>query len=542
MLFNREVFVLVNSDISDLLIKYGALYSSDFVKKLVDLNKYSDNAARQSISRAYKAGKIKRFGEFKYTKNRYIYVLNGNPSIHTKNRALFKIWKKYDPAVFRLLSILEVHSFLFEEEVLKILAVPVVNDGRKRTSNDILSSLAKVNIIDRNTFFDEERNNHTYYTLKKVFSVKSIKNFDDSDLQKRLNQIKLSMLVLRDSISFFSYFGFLGWHSEKVLDIDENLFFSKYSFDAYAASYMRGNFYFDKFSKKKGTTVLFSIILYRQYTLHDYEAFKKSIIDVESKYNEKNNIPKIIPVIICKSMDKTAFDDAKVNGYLVATIATIFGKRIENALNQVLISKTSDLIDASGEVKEILGQLNNLRGKLFQYLISRILVANIPGINLQFEKKYSYKRKDNQKLNCECDIVFDVINSDGVYNKYVFELKCFRDKTHISLGENCNEPNSVKKLFEKVKPIVEHNMQYGDNGSKSFVIPIFVTNTSFRQDAIDYMDNPNNFVKIKKEIQKDHILDNLTGGKLYIDKNRLEKLVSNNNMKDVRDTLAQINQ
>lgn len=525
-----------NDYILTLLSKHKALLSSDLITLLVSNYNLSSTAARQAIFRAFKSGKILRYGNFRYSSNVYIYIPF---DVHKKEvkSAIIKIWQTIDKPIYRLLSILNSQKFLFEEEYLKILGVPINSKGEtRRTATQIIDSLLDVDIIDDHYYEDNYGDNHHVISLRKNWLGANYKDVEEIDLLRRYNQLNLTNLVLKDSISFFSYIGFIGWNSEKIFSIKDHDLFSNYYFDAYSASFIRGNFHYNDDNEKKGTTVLFSSTIYRQYTMYDFQAFKAALQNVESKYRKKTNVPKIIPIIICKSMQSDAFREAKVSGYIIVTLGTIFGKKISDNIDNILSTKSADIMKADPKVLESLaskdGAMNNLRGALFQYMIARILTSIVPNADLQIETKHK-DPSDKQKC-CECDIIIALTNSDNDKDLFVFELKCFSDTKNVSLGKDQNEADSVKKFFEKTRTILKSEI----GNRKQKVIPIFISSTNFQEDAIQYMDNQKN---LKKILTMYPSIRDLTEGNLYINRKRLiEIITSYNNLKDIDKTMKML--
>lgn len=501
-----------------LLEKYGPLTSSEIVFNLKKTYNMNSNAIRQIIHRALKRQTIQKYSDISLPHNQFIYHLEEHKEYQLKKKILKSI-ETYDQISNRLISALYDNDFLYLEEAVKILAAPLSENRNaygkedRRNCDIILKSLKEAKIIK---VINESDKNDCY--------IKLYRNSKKLNLLLRNRQIQLqfSKDLLKDSLTVLEKMSMIGWNSSYVTSLDqENNNYNNYFFNAIGYSYKYDDYYY-KHDKKKGMPVLIDIIVHREVKLYDVTSFNIRINNVKNKF-KTTDFRRITPIFFVISIDKKALKFCKNKGFLIINLSDLFGKSSTKTLKKIIKVAQESHSSSFKEYFELIendGRFNNLKGLLFNYIVAQLLTNKL-NITTSIGVKYEY-----QKNSCECDIV-----TSSTECILIFETKGYAKKTLVKLGIDQNTKDSVKRFFERTRNIVtksKYNIP---------VVTIFVTTSDFETSAKEYM----NAQKKQLFLLKKHypMTYKLLDGQLYVDREKLLKICSDNANKEIKEILKQ---
>lgn len=247
--------------------------------------------------------------------------------------------------------------------------------------------------------------------------------------------------------------------------IKHNGQFAGYSWDLTAPSYLDPLRTFSKKGSKPGFVVLDILPQYKIQKAH-IEYFIRKKIACQSQ----RNVLHFLPILVGNSFEPEAFKYGKANGILLTTPENLFGAEVAKTLIQLanLLGKTAtDAESKSAEsilslierVAKIEGKSLNIRGQLFEFVVSHI-VSNInPGI-IEVGKVVHNREGKIAEID-----VFSLINRQAI--------ECYECKGHHKNIEVTED--EIKKWFEKISVIYKWIKDQEEHSSKEISFHFWTT-------------------------------------------------------------------
>ena len=267
--------------------------------------------------------------------------------------------------------------------------------------------------------------------------------------------------------------------------IKHNGEFAGFSWDLTAPSYLDPLRTFSKNESKPGFIVVDILPQYKIQKAHIEYFIRKKIACQSQK-----NVLKFLPILVGNSFEPEAFKFGKANGILLTTPENLFGTEVAKTLVELanLLGKTvTDTESKSTEailslverVAKIEGKSLNIRGQLFEFLVSHI-VSNInPGI-IEVGKIVH----NNEGKSAEID-VFSLINKQAIE---CYECKGHHKNIEVTEGE-------IKKWFEKISIIYRWIKDQEEHSNKEVTF-YFWTTGPIKADAVSLLEKRS--LEIKK--------------------------------------------
>lgn len=469
--------------------------ASELIEYLINEAGVKSPYARQIIYRSKTCGDICSTEPVSFLRNQYLYFLPGQ---NIKNK-IKQISPDLAVTYNRIyLAFVELDGFLLWSEFLKISAGAIDPESAPghKTANEIYTDLKSLGLIKPIKYF-----NNTSIVIADESWAPSV-NASDLNIYKRLQEHRLEEHMTSDLLKWLERTNIAGWNSTYIHSDDEDdKGVNGYYWDAHGFSYLWGLYsitggdpLLQQGSMKKGSLILIDSLLTRQMKLHDIKGF---IARMEIQYGRIRNVRnfRIIPVCFVLNMDPEVFKIARSKGILIITLAEVFGSRIAEIIDSIrkidprnvdptALAKIIAIADETGQD----GKFGAMKGYLFNFLVASIF--NTFGWPTRIGVKYEANGR-----KCECDVVIRT-NDDLLI---VCECKGITSDKFINLGETEDEPDSVKKFFEKTVPIIEDATQ---DSNIEGIIPVFITSGRFTLDASEYLNKKNDSKRITRLIKR----------------------------------------
>ena len=495
---------MLGDDLNDLLIR--------------TFNIKSDNS-RKIIQRKTESKLIWSTKPLTFSNGQYYYFRPENTPSREEIKELLKIKR---PPVYRLLQLLDDNKGIISYfEGLKITSSPD-SEAKSKVSLliDIIDDLAKLKLIVERS--DEIGLN---YILNRS---------DDQE------DYKLKMLHHRENLILDTIFNpdLMGW----LLDANIIATYGGYRTASNPGFGVKhNNLYWDAFaysktsginlgiasesnSKQKQTLAVLDVVIYREYSLNDLNAF---IARIQINNNSvKEHKRKCIPIIFYSKSDNHTINVAKKLGFLVFNLAKIYGSNIHKLLvdiksaHNTLNNNLADGIEAALQKIALSGQeakLKNLRGVLFEALMRPVLQSIYP--NSQF-----FPNKKLKHHVSEVTREFDyIIVSSNPKELILVELKGYAGNSYIRLGDSESQ-GTLRYFFRGSVPLAKDYYKNDMILETHSIKAIFITTGDYHSECNDFIEaslkssqipsridssiyNGIALIKVLKENNFDHELD-----------------------------------
>ncbi len=298
-----------------------------------------------------------------------------------------------------------------------------------------------------------------------------------STILPALNRLRLQRILLKDLMDMLQRVNAIAWKRWRsdpspALAVQDNGTF----WDATAVSYARG------IRRRKGTRrpprlVLAEAVYGRKFTLADQEGFERRLAHV---YHRTSESEEPVAIVLAHWLQGDIFEELKRRGYLIYTLEQLFGER---ALKE--ISKLRELLtdrEAPDPIKisevlqglhdlDRLGEMGNLRGLLFEYLVADWLRKT--GLNIE-QQVSLHKQKDDVERDMEIDIF-------GTTESKLLIVEC-RGHGATTLVQ---KSELVEFFDNKFRPAARALRYRAPNRRE---VPLFVTSSSLDEDAEKYIE------------------------------------------------------
>lgn len=457
----------------------GALLGSELSQIIIEKLNVSATYSRQIIHRLKNNREILNTEPVRFQKNQVLYFLPGQ-SIKKKLREVMPNHAKTIERAYQ--ALVELDGFLFWSEFAKVSA-GVVNQEQssKKSAVSIYKDMKNLGMV--NELYD-------FHGIPVVIANKNWipdVEVNASSLMKREQQLSFTRKFTADLLQWLERMNFVGWNSTRLTGNDEfEKGYNGFYWDAIGYSYLWGLYRTNKTDElynpaeeKAGSLVVIESIIHRKTKRHDITGFINRVDNIYGPV-KKDKYFKIIPVCFVDSIEDEALILARKRGILVIRLVEVFGTKIVKSLEQVRDIDPRD-VDAAMLAKILKnavdsgqdGKFGTLKGYVFNFLVAYIFSQ------FHFTPKVGvkYHDPDLRTRKCECDIIAPVDDEWMI----VCEVKGYNVGNEVILGQTEDDPDSVKKFFEKTCDIAS---KY----TKRDIIPLFVTSSSFSSEAIEYIE------------------------------------------------------
>ncbi len=445
------------------------------------------NNARQILYRLRNSGKLHSTAPINFGNNQFIYFLPG----HNLIKKIVDVIPDNRESLYRIYqTLLYQDGFLFWPEFVKVSSAPIESTPghKEKSAAMVFDELRALGLVKSLSHFNQ--------TPVVIAEPALVPNVDASEARmfKRKEDALITEQLSKDLLKWLERINIAGWNSTHYHKIEDDApGLNRYFWDAHGFSYVWGLYTSEKTEdllkppkKKKGSLILIESIITRPIRLYDIASF---ISRLQTQYGpiRMNTNYRIIPICFMNSIDRDALELARTKGIILISIAEVFGTRIFEVLDTVrkqdprnvdpdALAKVLAAADQSGQD----GKVGAMKGYLFNLLVASVFNSFgwKPGIGV----KYEYEGK-----KCECDVVAIEEQEDIMI---VCECKGYNSDSVIPLGNDENEPDSVKRFFERTIPIVR-------NASRKEVFPVFITSATFSPEAEQYLQKLNESKRIK---------------------------------------------
>lgn len=443
-----------------------------------------DNA-RKLIQRTTKKNIIWSTKPLTFGNGQYFYFCPENKPNKEEIKSLLKFTR---PPVFRLLQLLDdCNGIISFYEGLKITSSPEENTSSKISLlKDIVNDLAKMKFLVERT--DSSGIN---------FILNRLDDENCEDLYKD------RMAAHKENLQTDSVFNsdLMGWLFESNLIATYGAYRSNSS-PSYGVKH--NNIFWDAFAymkttginpgiaasstvKEKQTLVVLDIVISRKYTMIDLESFLSRI--QINNHSVKDAQRKSIPIIFYHKIDAHALNLAKKIGFLVFSLAKIYGSNISKLLQDIksvykqLNENFNEGIEAALFKISISGQtekLKGLRGVLFEALMRPVFESIYPNSEFLPNKKLKHPLKDQTRE-------FDYIISSSNPKELIFvELKGYAGKSYINLGTS-DTVSTLRYFFRSTVPLgqahYKNDLIRGDYSIKA----VFITTGNYHSECNEFI-------------------------------------------------------
>lgn len=475
----------------DILSEQGPLLGSELQELLIDRTKVTPINARQIILRIKREKVLLTTDPVKFLRNQVLYFLP-RQNIQKKLRLVLPDHAKTFDRVYQ--ALIEQEGFLQWAEFCKIAAGVVNRDQepnyKHKAAQKIYEEMCALGLVNPILTYNNSR-----FVVASEEWVPTSKP-SDANMAKRLRDLAFTRQFTSNLLQWLERMNLAGWNSTKLTAEDDETGLNGFYWDAVGYCYIWGMYKTQKRGslfappeEKTGSLILIESVLHRVMKKYDVAGFISRVDVVYGKLNIRDNF-RIIPICFVQSIDEEALAIARKRGVMVISITEVFGAKIAEALSKVrdldprnvdptALAEVLSLADNSGQD----GKFGSLKGYVFNFLVASIF-SNY-GMKPRLGKKYEHKG-----LRCECDIVI----SEDEY-LIVCETKGYNKGKLVKLGDTENEPDTVKKFFERTCRIVE-----AQTGKK--VLPVFITSGDFKEEAMKYLQDLSKAKKIKRILEE----------------------------------------
>ncbi|MGJ1436073.1 hypothetical protein [Sphingobacterium siyangense] len=459
----------------------------------------SDNA-RKLIQRNTAKNIIWSTKPLTFGKGQYFYYWPENKPSREEIKNLLKDTR---PPVFRLLQLLDDCSGIISfYEGLKITSSTEENTSSKISLlKDIVNDLAKMKFL-----VERKDDAGVNFILNRI---------DDPTCE---NLYKDKMALHRQNLQTDSIFNsdLMGWLFESNLIATYGAYRanSNYSFgikhnnvvwDAYAYTKTTGinpTVAVSSTIKEKQTLVVMDIVISRKYSMVDLDGFLARIQINNNSVTESKR--KSIPIIFYHTIDDHCLNIAKKLGFLVFSLAKIYGSHIGKLLLDIKsvykeinenfnkgIEAALYKISVSGQTEKLKG----LRGVLFEALLRPLFESIYPNSEFLPNKKLKHPGKEQIRE-------FDYIISSSNPKELIFvELKGYAGKSFLNLG-NSETPSTLRYFFRSTVPLGQAYYKEDLIRTDYPIKAVFITTGNYHSECNEFISQMGNCQLVPSRLDK----------------------------------------
>jgi len=346
----------MKNKVEKLLNEYGPMLSGELARYYETAYNVSNEAARQSLSRASKP--VCKISKLSFDKNQKFFYLEKQFMSAIYIDALLRAIEEHSKINSIYISaFLSQDGYMSKEILPAFVSAPIGKIKKHKMHKHIISDLTQSKIISE---FDETR-----WMLSYEFNSLGLSNIARSTgLEVSKKQI------INDFSSWAGKMNLSAYNSVHILNEKAN--FANFQWAFTAPSYVHP--LFD--SKKNRPGFIVADVFYgKKATKQDIQFF----IDKVKITRSFKNLPTFLPILIIDQIEKDALMYLKDNKIFVAMLNNIFGTRYSQLLGDIvnLFSKASAIIaknpkkleELFNEIGKSEGRFNNLAGDMFELLV-----------------------------------------------------------------------------------------------------------------------------------------------------------------------------
>lgn len=488
-----------------LFSKHNRIYLGDELKeKLVANLGKTPAAARKIVERFAAKGLIKTSSPVSFGRKTFAYYAIDKTVTFDD---LLGLTRERRPPLFRLLSAIKTcGGILSYYEALKISAAPLVQSKTKTIGlEQLLKELEFFEVISRSADQNEVKYLVANYIEPAKLTALKARHFslmlvDTCLLYDVL--ISLSKLNLIDN-------KYIRYRHRKTPSLGQT--HNNFVWDAF--SYTRTTGINTRYGKSKESSVkqalvVVDMVVSRRYEQFDYNGFLDRIRVLQNNTKIER---KVVPVLVYREISTHALNEARAYGMLTYSIASFFGERIYDILNnitQVKLSENSALTETADPVTLMaealdaiedsgnMVNLQNVTGDFFQSLMYQLFHHLYPSSTIEQGKTLpAMDDTEGRKKRYEYDFLIHAMRTNEVI---AVELKGTMTNTTITLG-NFDKKNTLKWFFERTFPsFTKHFQTPAYQNTK--IRAVFVTSGKYDPDGKAYLTSLDNGKTKPKEL------------------------------------------
>lgn len=447
---------------------------------------------------------------------------------------VMQICKKDRPPLYRLMVALNLNNgILSYYEGLKLSAAPEeVTTSKINTLNQLLTILVKLDFV-----YEKNDINGVKYIIEKNGELEKGGINEAALMANHYRKMIIDCIFILDILKWLK--------KSNLIDNIQYLYRNKKTpaigavqndllWDAVAYTKTTGInsiLGVDANTIERQTFVPLDIVLHRTYSQVDLDGFYSRIQIVINSV--KKTPRKVLPIVIYRNASEEIINSLSKLGFIAFDIASIFGTKIGEVIENLLEIQIGLDID-NGSIDKIVtstlstiktaGQdenLKDLKGVLFEYLLYPVLKTYYPNAEIIHGKTLSEQKPGKMKEYYEYDYI---IKSSNPKEIVIVELKGYSSNVYIPVGNSATK-NTLGWFFRKTLPFAKRYFKKEINEGAHFAA-CFITPAKYYDDGHAFIKeiSDSNIKPIKLEIAYD-------GEKLF-------KLLAGNDFKNINDTIC----
>lgn len=443
-------------DLIESLVKTRPCRSSHLVKKLIEIENISPEAARKRISRV--KSPIVRFDSINLPNKEFIYYYEGQQGNPQFFSYLSDILIETNSSAGRALIALRIADGAIPLSIFaKSSGTAIGSQSAKHTSfRKVLSQLNELNLAHVITGSSDEE---------------IVCLHGKTDIPRKQQAVLLVEDIVLSIVK--QWVANLGLGSfNKIKTREESPTFGIFAWDIVAPSYISGVVKYKNGEIINGF-IVGDIVLNTKLTSKLLRPFFYKL----DSLNYQKNIRPFMALIIAEYFDSEALNQLRKRGVIIASPKTILGKENSELIQSLIKSidnatltikdKPSELFEIIRKLSKIEGASLNLRSVLLDFIIARIY--SIQGFTCDIR----HKILTNNGLRAEIDVVAHRYDS----------VICVEGKA-VAPGNKVNK-NEIKKWVEKSFPRIKSWLNESEHSDKVKRME-FYSSTEFDDDALIY--------------------------------------------------------
>jgi hypothetical protein len=445
-------------------------------------------AARQVVGRAVDSGAIRSSAPVTFGKGRFAYFL---PDSRLSLEFVLEITAEYRPALYRVLTVMSLQGgYISFYEALKVAASVLDNTtNHKELLKKLIRELVLLKLAK--TVKDESGDQYIIFRKTDPFMEpavnvhKSLLATDARMIPDILQMLQRNNIIERSTVMFRNRNTPLRG-IEHINHVWDAVGYTK------ATGYNPG-LASESITPDKQTLVVLDILLYRDYTMEDFQGFYERVQSVFKSV--KMGKRKVIPIIIFRNTDPLTFNTIHKVGFLTYSLGAVYGERIYevlanlNKLKQQALGESkinfTEVVEETLAIVKSTGQdanLGNLRGDLFEFLLYPLLVRIFPNSRIEHSVKIGSKAPVQKGYE------YDYRITTATGKIVIIEAKGYRSDKRIYLGE-FDKKYTVQWFFSTTFPFAQTMIK--EHSENADVRCVYITSASFEPLAVTYLEKMN---------------------------------------------------
>ena len=388
------------NSIEKILDELGPSISSHIVAKLVDSYKISPNAARKRLSRAQSP--IERSSHRLFPKNEDFYFLQSQYKTEWYWKNLLRDLRNKNTVYACALDGISARGGIVKTDEFAVISGAPIALKKQISLNRVKSNLIKIEAI---TEENKGRLGRCFIINPRIASAQI-----DIAYIKAVN--KVEYFILEELREWLRKNNLGSYNKIAIRGDDKPLKAGQFKFDLTGPSYFRPL----RESEKAHGFVVADVFANGPLEPNQIKYFVRKI----EMYEKTANSGKLYPILLADRFQPEAFNEARSAGVMVTTLEIFFGKKVAQAIINLIEMLASVISDSSvdeskldkllSSIPGIEGRVGNMRGILFE-LISAYIAKRKYGGQINIGISHIHRKKNNKTdLDVVCVGDGDAVN------------------------------------------------------------------------------------------------------------------------------------